>query len=313
MARDKRPWAKIDTGYMLNPKWFQLERAITDAMANRMASANGKSDTLPSGCHAGCHEVAITSAVRVAREAHLASILYCAQNRTDGLFPVRAIKALVAVQTDIEEEAITALFTVGLWHNHAGGMAEVNDYLKHQEASTLSQRRSEAGKKGAKSRWQNDGKSHESANGKTIATANAEKRREEKNINTRPTDENADAFSRPDVKEIFDYFTDSLKKLGVTRLPGKNKTNATAIRRLLDTDKRTVTQIKAAIDFAHNDPFWKANILSLSKLREQYEQLRLKAQQQSSSPQQKQNDAAHDRWALARANAAKQRNGGDAA
>lgn len=312
MSNDKRPWAKIDTGYMLNPKWFQIERTITDSMANAMANANGKTHDLPSGCHAGCHEVAISAAVRTAREAHLASILYCAQNRTDGLFPVRAIKALVAVQTDAEEAAITALFTVGLWRNHAGGMAEVHDYLKHQQPSSLSQTRRKAGQKGAAARWQNDGKSHKGANGKTMAKANAEKRREEKSINTPPTDENADAFSRPDVKEIFDYFTDSLKKLGVTRLPGQNATNGTAIRRLLDTDKRTVTQIKAAIDFAHNDPFWKANILSLSKLREQYEQLRLKAQQQNSSPQQKQNDAAHDRWALARANAAKQRNGGDA-
>ena len=165
---DNRPWAKIDTGYILNPKWFEIERYLHD-------NANGKTDGT-------CHELAIANAVRTAREAHLASILYCAQNQTDGVFPVRAIKALVTVASDMEELAITALFEVGMWLNQAGGMAEVRDYLEHQPPASLSRKRSEAGKKGAAGRWQKHGKSHELANGKTMATANAEKRREEKNL-----------------------------------------------------------------------------------------------------------------------------------
>lgn len=174
---DNRPWAKIDTGYIMNPKWFQVERIIADGMA----LANGKTDGT-------CHQLAISNAVRCARDAHLASILYSAQNQTDGIFPVRAIKALVSVQTDEEEAAVTALFVVGLWINHPGGMAEVRDYLEHQTPASLAKKRSEAGKKGAARRWDADGKSHESANGKTMASANAEeKRREEKRSNNPPT------------------------------------------------------------------------------------------------------------------------------
>lgn len=161
---DKRPFAKIDTGYILNPKWFQVEQYLRSAMANAMP-------------------IALANALRTAREAHLASILYCAQNMTDGVFPVRTIKALTVVTTDEEEAAITALFEVGLWINHPGGMAEVRDYLEHQTAATLAGKRSAAGKAGANARWQKDGKSHAVANGKTNANRNAEeKRREEKLI-----------------------------------------------------------------------------------------------------------------------------------
>ena len=107
---DTRPWAKIDTGYMFNPKWFQVERELRENMANSMASAiavaNGKTEELPSVCdsvcHSVCHEVAISNALRCAREAHLASILYSAQNQTDGTFPVRAIKTIAGVQTEAE-------------------------------------------------------------------------------------------------------------------------------------------------------------------------------------------------------------------
>lgn len=47
---------------------------------------------------------------------------------------------------------------------------------------------------------------------------------------------------------------------------------------MLDRDGRTETQVIAAIDWCQNDPFWRGNILSLPKLRDKYDQLRLAAQ-----------------------------------
>src|SRR5699024_5953944 len=147
---DKRPWAKIDVAYMLNPKWFEIERQLRDSKS--IASANAVAI-----CDSNiCHELAITNAVRAAREAHLASILYCKQHNTDGIFPVRAIKSMIGVSTEEEEQALTALFEVGMWLNHAGGMAEVHDYLRHQTASDLTEKRRQAGKAGAAARWQRD-------------------------------------------------------------------------------------------------------------------------------------------------------------
>jgi hypothetical protein len=46
---------------------------------------------------------------------------------------------------------------------------------------------------------------------------------------------------------------------------------------MLDRDGRTEAQITAAIDWSQDHEFWRSNILSMPKLREQYEKLRLQA------------------------------------
>ena len=217
---DNRHWAKIDTSYIMNPKWFRVERFIGD----HIELANGKTDGT-------CHQLAIANALRTARESHLASILYCSQNQTDGVFPVRAIKAVASVVTSDEETALTALFEVGLWINLPGGMAEVHDYLEHQTPASLTKKRSDAGKKGAAARWQNDDKSAQSANGKTMASANAEeKRREEKRSNTpykSPTGDDAPKSKRkpaakysPDFEAFWEAFPKD-RKVGKTKCWGK--------------------------------------------------------------------------------------------
>ena len=278
---DNRHWAKIDTSYIMNPKWFRVERFIGD----HIELANGKTDST-------CHQLAIANALRTARESHLASILYCSQNQTDGVFPVRAIKAVASVVTSDEETALTALFEVGLWINLPGGMAEVHDFLEHQTPASLTKKRSDAGKKGAATRWQNDGKSAQSANGKTMASANAEKKRKEENIsNSRVLPEGA---NRTDIQEILDYLDAALKEAEIP-LPSRTKTNLTAARLLLDKDGHTVDQVKAAIDFTFQDEFWRTNIRSMSKLREKWVQLRGAAQRKM--PQAPQKPAVPDPYA----------------
>ena len=54
-----------------------------------------------------------------------------------------------------------------------------------------------------------------------------------------------------------------------------------AARLLLDLDHRTEDQVHAAIDWCQNDEFWRANVLSMSKLREKYITLRAQAQRQA--------------------------------
>lgn len=135
---DDRPTANIDTGYIMNPKWFQVRRAMQDAMPPALPIATRDP---------------LQGAVRTAMQAHLASILYCTQNRTDGIFPVDAIKAICTIQDDLDESAITALFDTGMWINHTGGMAEVRDYLEHNISAKQVKARSDAGKKAAAARW----------------------------------------------------------------------------------------------------------------------------------------------------------------
>ena len=50
-----------------------------------------------------------------------------------------------------------------------------------------------------------------------------------------------------------------------------------AARLMLDNDHRTEDQVRTAIDWCQDDEFWRINIQSMPKLREQYEKLRLAA------------------------------------
>lgn len=87
----------------------------------------------------------------------------------------------------------------------------------------------------------------------------------------------ADATLRDDVREILEHLDAALKRNEVKK-PARTKKNTDAARLLLDRDHRTVDQVKKAIDWATADPFWRSNILSMAKLREKYDQLRMQAQ-----------------------------------
>jgi phage replication O-like protein O len=50
---------------------------------------------------------------------------------------------------------------------------------------------------------------------------------------------------------------------------------------ILRLDKRDVNEVRAVIDFAHGDSFWRSNILSTDKLRKNYDQLNAKRLQQN--------------------------------
>jgi len=53
---------------------------------------------------------------------------------------------------------------------------------------------------------------------------------------------------------------------------------AVHVDRMIRVDSRTPKEIKAVIKFSQTDPFWLANILSTQKLREKYDQLKLREQ-----------------------------------
>jgi len=91
--------------------------------------------------------------------------------------------------------------------------------------------------------------------------------------------EAADAPLRPDVEDLLDYLDQQITATDPeAKLPTRNKKNRDAARLLLDLDNRTPEQVKAAIDFATHDEFWRTNVRSMSKLRDKYDQLRLQAQ-----------------------------------
>lgn len=84
---------------------------------------------------------------------------------------------------------------------------------------------------------------------------------------------------RPEVLALCERLADRIEA-NVERRPDVGKGWHEAARLLLDRDKRTVKQVEDAIDWCQADEFWRSNILSMPKLREKYDQLRLAAQRQ---------------------------------
>ena len=95
--------------------------------------------------------------------------------------------------------------------------------------------------------------------------------------NSSLSSEPADADIRHDVESLLDLLDERIAANG-GKMPNRTKKNRDAARLMIDADGLTDEQIRAAIVWATSDEFWRSNILSMSKLREKYEQLRLAAQ-----------------------------------
>lgn len=80
----------------------------------------------------------------------------------------------------------------------------------------------------------------------------------------------------PDVEAICNHLADRIEANGARR-PTITKTWRKDARLLLHKDGYTPQQIHWLIDWCQTDTFWRTNILSMTKLREKFEQLKLKA------------------------------------
>jgi len=85
-----------------------------------------------------------------------------------------------------------------------------------------------------------------------------------------------DITPRPDVDRLCDHLADRIEGNGSKR-PEITRKWRDAARLMLDRDELAEDQIHKAIDWCQADDFWHRNILSMPKLREKYEQLRLAA------------------------------------
>ncbi|WP_284985479.1 hypothetical protein [Arthrobacter sp. fls2-241-R2A-172] len=91
-----------------------------------------------------------------------------------------------------------------------------------------------------------------------------------------PSSEISDEIPRPEVDELHNLLDSCLAANG-SKKPSRNKKNRDAARLLLDRDGYKIEQVAWMIRWATADEFWRANILSMSKLREKFDQLKAKA------------------------------------
>jgi hypothetical protein len=242
---DRREFIKLDIGYLSNPK-------IAGLLLDRRP---------------------------LAVLLHVECMTYSRQHRTDGVVPAALAMRSVVGST---RRDLTAAVDAGLLIDLGDGKVEVHDYAKHQETREEIEARSEAGRTGAAARW---GKAKRSAdrNADRSPDGNAEERRGEEREKKDISSEVADATPRPDVEKLLDHLDDRIRANGA-KVPNRTKRNREAARLLLDRDEHTVDQVLAAIDFATSDEFWRTNVLSMSKLREKYDQLRLAATRKGRAP-----------------------------
>lgn len=90
---------------------------------------------------------------------------------------------------------------------------------------------------------------------------------------------------RADIEDLCRHLADHVEANG-SRRPQITAKWRDAARLMLDVDGRTVDQVRRCIEWCQADEFWRGNVLSMPKLREKYEQLRLQANRS-------QNGAAH--------------------
>jgi hypothetical protein len=84
----------------------------------------------------------------------------------------------------------------------------------------------------------------------------------------------------PIHKELAEYLAQRIIGNG-SRPPIVTNSWINDIRLMIERDHRTVQDIRQMIDWCQDDPFWRSNILSPSKLRAKFDQMRLNAEKQS--------------------------------
>lgn len=82
--------------------------------------------------------------------------------------------------------------------------------------------------------------------------------------------------TRIDVEQACTLLADLVEANG-SRRPTITKAWRTSARLMIDKDRIALTDVLGAIRWSQADPFWCSNVLSMPKLRKQYDQLRLKA------------------------------------
>ena len=82
---------------------------------------------------------------------------------------------------------------------------------------------------------------------------------------------------RPDVDAVCDAMAASVQRR-TGRAPRVTAAWRTQARLMIDRDGRSVEEIARVIDWAEGNDFWRANVLSVPKLRQKFDTLRLQSQ-----------------------------------
>ena len=197
---------------------------------------------------------------------------YAARHKTNGKIP-RAFALSRGTQAEVDE-----LVNAELWDEDDNGWA-FHDWSEYQP-TPYEQRKYNTNK--------DEKKVLAGSKGGQQAASKATARTQQID-SPEPEPDSTSKEVRQDVSAVLDFFNSSLEAREVK--PKKNPPDSwiRAARLMLDNDGRTIDQIQRCCEWLVTDSFWASNVLSLPKLREKYDQLRLNAQK-STPKQQPVND-----------------------
>lgn len=248
-------------------------------------------------------------------------ILWCRRGETDGVIPrVYADRRwgydsyttrTTDPDTSRSTDPITELRTnhpdrPSLEVNEAGDYV-LRDFLEHQDSKEQSDARRARNSANIRRRWER----RDTARDTTRTTApdttrttsgNTEKEKEKEEVLrtsklspttlergcARDDEDTPDPTPinehRPDVDAVCDAMAASVNRR-TGRTPRITAAWRKQARLMIDRDGRTVEDITRIIDWVDGNDFWRANVLSLPKLRQKFDTLRLQAQRPQGRPQ----------------------------
>lgn len=248
-------------------------------------------------------------------------ILWCRRGETDGVIPrVYADRrwgydSYTTRTTDSDTsrstDPITELRTnhpdrPSLEVNEAGDYV-LRDFLEHQDSKEQSDARRARNSANIRRRWERRDTARDTTrttdpDTSRTTSGNTEKEKEKEEVlrtsKLSPTtlergcardDEDAPEPTpinerRDDVEAVCQHMAASVQAR-TGRAPRVTQQWRTQARLMIDRDGRSVEEITRIIDWVDGNDFWRANVLSLPKLRQKFDTLRLQAQRPQGRPQ----------------------------
>jgi hypothetical protein len=160
-----------------------------------------------------------------------------------------------------------------------------HDWETYGPPPDLADKRSEAGSKGAANRWGKHG--NPASNGMANAIANGSQPDSQRAGASAPagarpvpsTSLREAQAARIDVEQVCSLLAKLMIENGC-RPPSVTAQWRDSARLLLDKDGRPLAEVERVLRWCQADEFWRVNILSLPKFRQQYDRLRLKMEQE---------------------------------
>lgn len=200
------------------------------------------------------------------------STFYSRRQLTDGFLDERVV--LRKWGEKVAEELSSNDNFKPSWVKVDGGW-KIHDFAEHQTTTADIQAKREAGRKGGIAKA-SKGLAGATKVLKQKGSNTLAKTETETETYKNSSSEIANALPRPDVENLLDSFDENMESIGAKK-PARSKANINAMRLLLDKDGYSSEQVLWIMNWASSDEFWRTNILSPSKLRTQFEQLKLKA------------------------------------